>query len=321
MATNNNTYAGIKAQQTAELNEINNTYNPMIKNSDKFYNDQIKAANDYQKTQTDIQNQMTDQVVKEINQNKEYQRQDYLKEQKGAYADWQKQSNKYGANAEANAKMIGSGYAESSQVQMYTAYQNRVATARQTYTRAITDYDNKIADARLQNNAKLAEIAYTTLQKTLELSLQGFQYKNTLLQQRLGERQKVKERYYNRWNDLRSYLLQKAQFEEQKREFNKEYNLKKKTLASSGSGGYSSYGGSGLTGGAYQLTKKPTGTNNEKSPKSSGYSSGGGGKGAFGGGGGASLGGRGGGGGFRGNTNSNKKKNKGSLWSRLLQIL
>lgn len=232
MATNNNTYAGIKAQQTAELKEINNTYNPMIKNSDKFYNQQINAAKDYQKTQTDIQNQMTDQVVKEINQNKEYQRQDYLKEQKGAYADWQKQSNQYGANAEANAKMIGSGYAESSQVQMYTAYQNRVATARQTYTRAITDYDNKIADARLQNNAKLAEIAYTTLQKTLELSLQGFQYKNTLLQQRLGERQKVKQNYYTRWSDLRSYLLQKAQFEEQKREFNKSFNR--------GSGGGSS---------------------------------------------------------------------------------
>lgn len=242
MATNNNTYAGIKAQQSDELKAVNNTYNPMIKNSDKFYNQQIKAAKDYQKTQTDIQNQMTDQVVKEINQNKEYQRQDYLKEQKGAYADWQKQSNQYGANAEANAKMIGSGYAESSQVQMYTAYQNRVATARQTYTRAITDYDNKIADARLQNNAKLAEIAYTTLQKTLELSLQGFQYKNTLLQQRLGERQKVKDRYYTRWSDLRSYLLQKAQFEEQKREFNKSFNR--------GSGGGSSrsysysYGGS-----------------------------------------------------------------------------
>lgn len=275
MATNNNTYAGIKAQQTAELKEINNTYNPMIKNSDKFYNQQINAAKDYQKTQTDIQNQMTDQVVKEINQNKEYQRQDYLKEQKGAYADWQKQSNQYGANAEANAKMIGSGYAESSQVQMYTAYQNRVATARQTYTRAITDYDNKIADARLQNNAKLAEIAYTTLQKTLELSLQGFQYKNTLLQQRLGERQKVKQNYYTRWNDLRSYLLQKAQFEEQKREFNKSFNR--------GSGGGSSrsysysYGGSRSSGSSKGSSSSGSAKLKSKKKKSStsGWTSGG----------------------------------------------
>ena len=69
MASNNNTYAGIKAQQNNELKEINNTYNPMISNSDKFYNQQINAAKDYQKTQTDIQNQQTDQIVKEINQN------------------------------------------------------------------------------------------------------------------------------------------------------------------------------------------------------------------------------------------------------------
>lgn len=257
MATNNNTYAGIKAQQSDELKAVNNTYNPMIKNSDKFYNQQIKAAKDYQKTQTDIQNQMTDQVVKEINQNKEYQRQDYLKEQKGAYADWQKQSNQYGANAEANAKMIGSGYAESSQVQMYTAYQNRVATARQTYTRAITDYDNKIADARLQNNAKLAEIAYTTLQKTLELSLQGFQYKNTLLQQRLGERQKVKDRYYTRWSDLRNYLMQEKQFKEQVREFDKSFNR--------GSGGGSSRSYSYSSGSS--KTSKTSKLNNKNNKK------------------------------------------------------
>jgi hypothetical protein len=227
-----NTYADIQKAETADLKNVNNMYTGMINNSDKFYNDQINAAKDYQKTQTDIQNQQTEQAINVINQNKEYQKQDYLKEQKGAYADWQKQSNQYGANAEANAKMLNSGYAESSQVQMYTAYQNRVATARQTYTRAITDYDNKIADARLQNNAKLAEIAYTTLQKTLELSLQGFQYKNTLLQQKLDETNKVKDRYYSRWSDLRNYLMQEKQFEEQVREFNKSF--------SSGSGGGSS---------------------------------------------------------------------------------
>lgn len=279
MASNNNTYAGIKAQQNNELKEINNTYNPMISNSDKFYNQQINAAKDYQKTQTDIQNQQTDQIVKEINQNKEYQRQDYLKEQKGAYADWQKQSNQYGANAEANAKMIGSGYAESSQVQMYTAYQNRVATARQTYTRAITDYDNKIADARLQNNAKLAEIAYNTLQKTLELSLQGFQYKNTLLQQRLGEKQKVRDRYYTRWNDLRNHLMQEKQFKEQVREFNKSFNRGSGGGSSSGrssSRSYSrSYSGSGGSSGGVKLTKGDNNPKLKKKPKSDGWVSGG----------------------------------------------
>ena len=257
MASNNNTYAGIKAQQNNELKEINNTYNPMISNSDKFYNQQINAAKDYQKTQTDIQNQQTDQIVNEINQNKEYQRQDYLKEQKGAYVDWQKQADKF-ANQNTNFKH--SGVSETAQVQMYTAYQNRVATARQTYTRAITDYDNKIADARLQNNAKLAEIAYNTLQKTLELSLQGFQYKNTLLQQRLGERQKVRDRYYTRWNDLRNHLMQEKQFKEQVREFNKSFNR--------GSGGGSSSGRSSSRSYSKSYSsKKSSGSSKTKSKK------------------------------------------------------
>lgn len=262
-----NTYADIQKAETADLKNVNNMYTGMINNSDKFYNDQIKAAKDYQKTQTDIQNQQTEQAINVINQNKEYQKQDYLKEQKGAYADWQKQSNQYGANAEANAKMLNSGYAESSQVQMYTAYQNRAATARQTYTRAITDYDNKIADARIQNNAKLAEIAYTALQKILELSLQGFQYKNTLLQQKLDETNKVKDRYYSRWSDLRNYLMQEKQFEEQVREFNKSF--------SSGSGGGSSrsysYGGSSSGGGVATSKKQSNSKINKKASGSKKY--------------------------------------------------
>jgi len=261
MATNN-TYADIKNQQNADLKNVNQLYDNMVNNSDKFYNQQINAARDYQKTQTDIQNQMTDQTIKEINQNKEYQKQDYLKEQKGAYADWQKQSNQYGANAEANAKMIGSGYAESSQVQMYTAYQNRVATARQTFQRAVTDYDNKIADARLQNSSKLAEIAYNTLQKTLELSLQGFQYKNQLLQTKLTAQNDVKDRYYTRWNDLRNHLMQEKQFKEQVREFNKSFNR------GSGGGSSRSYNYSSRSTGSSKKSGKSSGTSKLKKAKS-----------------------------------------------------
>ena len=294
----NNTYAGITSQQNADLKNVNNLYDNMVNNSDKFYQQQIKAANDYKTTHTQIQNQQTDQAVKELNQQKEYQRQDYVRDQKGAYADWQKQSNQYGANAEANAKMINSGYAESSQVQMYTAYQNRVATARQTYTRAVTDYDNKITNARLQNSAKLAEIAYNTLQKTLELSLQGFQYKNTLLQQKLTAQNDIKDRYYTRWNDLRNHLMQEKQFKESVRQFNKEYELKKKSFSSGsggGGGGYSySSGGSGGSSGGAKLTKtsgKSTKTSKKYTAGGGGKAKGGGGKGAFGGGG--SMGGRG----------------------------
>ena len=213
MAANTlNTYKGVTNQYEQDIKDINNTYDSMINNSDKFYQNQINAVDNYAKTQTDLQKQMGEQAVNEIEQKKGYLREDYLKEQKGAYADWQKQSNQYGVNAEKNANLIGSGYSESSQVQMYTAYQNRVATARQSYQRAVTDYDNQITNARLQNSAKLAEIAYNSLEKRLQLSLEGFQYKNQLLQTRLSERRTARSEYNNQWNNLRNYLLQEKTF-------------------------------------------------------------------------------------------------------------
>ena len=141
--------------------------------------------------------------------------------------------------------MLNTGYSESSQVQMYTAYQNRVATARESYNRAVVEYDNAIKDARLQNSAKLAEIAYQALQQKLELSLQGFQYKNTLLQQKLTSQNDVKDRYYNRWKDVQSQINTEKALAEQVRQFNANLKLEKQKLSlssgSSGGGSYRSY--------------------------------------------------------------------------------
>lgn len=238
-------YTKITKQENKDLKNVNNLYNSMINNSNKFYDNQVNAAKDYQKTQTDIQNEQNKLAMDKINQQKEWANQDYVKEQKASYADWQKQSNQYGANAEANAKMINSGYSESSQVQMYTAYQNRVATARESFNRIITEYDNQMNDAIIQNKAKLAEIAYNSLKERLSLALEGFQYKNTLLEKKLTAQNDVKDRYYNRWQDVRSQINTEKALKEQIREFNANLKLEKQKLSlssgSSGGGSYRSY--------------------------------------------------------------------------------
>jgi hypothetical protein len=64
---------------------------------------------------------------------------------------------------------------------MYNTYQNRVAVAKQSYDKAVLNYNNTITQARLENNAALAELAYASLQTQLELALTAFQYKNTLV--------------------------------------------------------------------------------------------------------------------------------------------
>lgn len=242
---NDKRFANVRKKETADLKNVNNLYNSMVNNSDKYYNNLINASQDYAKKQSEIQNQQTDFAIEKVEQQKEWANQDYIKEQKGAYTDWQKQSDQYGATAEANAKMLNTGYSESSQVQMYTAYQNRVATARESYNRAVVEYDNAIKDARLQNSAKLAEIAYQALQQKLELSLQGFQYKNTLLQQKLTSQNDVKDRYYNRWKDVQSQINTEKALAEQVRQFNANLKLEKQKLSlssgSSGGGSYRSY--------------------------------------------------------------------------------
>lgn len=230
---NDTRFTDVTKQKKTALNEVNSMYNNMISGSDKFYQDQINATQQYADTQTALQNQQTDLAVEQINQQKDYQKQDYTKEQKASYVDYQKQSNTYGANAEAMASrgLTGTGYAESSLVGMYNAYQNRVATARETYNRAIVEYDNQIKEAKLQNNSALAEIAYNALQKKLELSLNGFQYKNTLLQQQLASKNEVEDRYYTRWQDVVGQINTENALSEQKRQFNEQMALQKQQLA------------------------------------------------------------------------------------------
>ena len=99
-------FKNVENEKQERLNEINNTYNSMINQSDAFYQNQIDAVKDYATTQQDLQNQQTDLAINEINQAKEKAEKDYLREQRGAYTDWQKESNKYGVNAEQRATLF-----------------------------------------------------------------------------------------------------------------------------------------------------------------------------------------------------------------------
>lgn len=221
----------VESDKQAAITEINDTYGTMINQSDKFYQDKIAATEDYGETQKRVQQQNTDFAIKQIKQQKDQAGKDYLKEQSASYVDYQKKSNQYGVGAEQQAEqgLVGTGFSESSQVSMYNTYQNRVATARETYAKAVLNYDNSIEQARLQNNAALAEIAFNTLKTTLDLALEGFQYKNQLITDRLDKKQQADETYYNRWKDVLSQQNTENAMAEEVRQFNenKELEIKK----------------------------------------------------------------------------------------------
>jgi hypothetical protein len=212
----------VEADKTAKINETNTMYSEMVNSSDGYYQAQIDASKDWANKQQEIQQANTDFAVEKINQQKDQAYKDYTKEQKGAYTDYQKEVNAYGANAEQMAAngLQNSGYSESSRVSLYNTYQNRYATAKDSYNRAVLNYDNSIKEAQLANNSALAEISYKALQSQLELSLQGFQYKNNLLLQQADAINKVEDTYYNRYQNVLAQINQENSMAEQVRQYN-----------------------------------------------------------------------------------------------------
>ena len=189
---NDKRFTAVNNEKNTAIKESDKLYDGMINQSDGFYQAQIDAANQWGATQEKLQQDRTDFTIQKIEQDKEQSYKDYQKEGSAAYVDWQKQKDDYGSNAEkmASSGLASSGYSESSQVAMYNQYQNRVMAAREVYNKALLNYNNSITEARLQNSSALAEIAYNTLQKQLELGLAGFQAKNTLLLQKAKKKKK-----------------------------------------------------------------------------------------------------------------------------------
>ena len=219
---NDKRFTQVTNEKNSALNDLGETYDEMINRSDSFYDAQIEASKDWADKQADIQQEKTDFAIEQIEQNKEQAQKDYIKEQSGAYVDWQKQSDDYGADAEKKASqgLKDTGYSESSQVSMYNTYQNRVATAREAYLRAVQNYDNSITEARLQNNSILAEIAAEALAKQLELALQGFQYKNSLISEKADRKLAIEQLYDNKWQNVLQQINTENALAEQVRQFN-----------------------------------------------------------------------------------------------------
>lgn len=239
MATNVNyedeRFGQVDSDIDESIAELEQTYGDMSGKVDEYYQEQIDATKKWEEEQKRLQQEQTDFTIEQIEQQKHKTKEDYLKEQSGAFADWKKQSNQYGVNAEQQAGMgmAGTGFSESSQVGMYNTYQNRVATARESYNQAVLNYNNAIKDARLQNNSVLAEIAFEALQQQLQLSLEGFQYKNQLILEYTNKKIEMDRDRWNRYQDVLNQINTEKAFEEDKRQFDLSYEQQQKAFEES----------------------------------------------------------------------------------------
>jgi len=214
----------VERESAQRKQEVSNNFNQMINERDAYTQQQQQNVNSWAQQQTELQQAKTDQAINKINQSKEQGAKDYTREQKGAYTDYMKQSNQYGANAEMMARqgMSNSGYSESSQVSMWNTYQNRYATARESYQKAVLEWDNMIKDAELSNNETLANIAQQKLEQSLQLALQGFEYKNNLTIQRDSRIDEIENYYNNKYNEVLAQINREYEYEQQQKQYEEE---------------------------------------------------------------------------------------------------
>lgn len=219
---NDSRFQEVEKEKNQALSETKNTYDQMVNDSQSYYQQQIDASKDWANKQSELQQAQTDFAVEKVEQAKQQAEKEYTREQKGAYTDYQKATSQYGVNAEQLAAqgLNQTGYSESTRTNAYNTYQNRYTAARESYNQAILNYDNSIKEAQLANNSALATIAYEALQQQLELSLQGFQYKNQLLLQKVEAVNQTEDRYYQRWQNVQSQINTENALAEQVRQYN-----------------------------------------------------------------------------------------------------
>lgn len=179
--TGTSTSAAAAADSGAKVN-VASVYDNMAKQQQELYDQEKAAVDSFAEEQKKLQQEATDLTLQQMEQQKAEAAEDYEKEQSAAYVDYQRQTAKHGVQAEqmASMGMTGTGYSETNRMAAYNAYQNRVASAQQTYNKLVADYNNAMAEAKLQNSSALAQIAFNALQSGLQLMRQDLETQQNL---------------------------------------------------------------------------------------------------------------------------------------------
>lgn len=230
---NDQRLTGIKSNESDALDKHEQLYDGL---SEDIVNQYSSAADEVKKNAEEQKKLLQEQgelAIDKIEQEKAQAKKDYTKEQSGAYVDYKKQSNRYGANAEQMAAggFTGSGYSESSQVSMYNQYQNRIAIAREALVIANSKYDIAMAEAKIQNDIAIAEIVAEANQKALEYIIQGTLQKTTLLKEKATQELAIKSFYSTEYKNMLDQINREKAFEAEIAQFNEEQAYREAQLA------------------------------------------------------------------------------------------
>ena len=132
------------------------------------------------KQQQDIVNKQTQMNVDALERNKAEIDQQTTKTNQGLYTEYKKATNPYGANAEQlYAKGLGnSGYAETTQTNLYNTYQKNVTNTINNAQKLKSDFDFQISQARQNGDITLAQNALQIYMQKMELLTQEYELRN-----------------------------------------------------------------------------------------------------------------------------------------------
>lgn len=199
---NNNPYADLETKYANNINQQND----LLNQSEKIQNEQINAN--------------TQQTLAEIERQRGYTQQDFNKEARGAYQDYQKLINPYGVQAENifSNGLGNSGYSETSKLNAYNTYQNRYATARESTDRLMEDFNNQMTKAQLEGNREMAQVALNKLQTQMDNLWQQLSAETSLTQNKVNYNQWLDEFNYQKRQDEIANAFAREQFEYQKQQ-------------------------------------------------------------------------------------------------------
>lgn len=130
--------------------------------------------------QQDIINKQTEQNVAELERQKAEVDKEATKTNQGLYTEYKKASNPYGVNAEQlySGGLGDSGYAETTQTNLYNTYQKNVTNTINNAQKLKSDFDFEINKARQNGDITLAQNALEIYKQKMQLLAQEYELRN-----------------------------------------------------------------------------------------------------------------------------------------------
>lgn len=159
--------------------------------------------------QQDIINQQTQMNIDNLERQKQEVDKDATKTNRALYTEYRKNSSPYGANAEqlASRGLGNSGYAETTQTNLYNTYQKNVTDTLNNARNLKSDFDFQMSQARQNGDIAMAQNALEIYNQKLQLLTQNYELRNNreqfLYQQ---QRDKISD---NQWQKTYDYQKQR----------------------------------------------------------------------------------------------------------------